>query len=33
VETYTAWREETVTSTATTSGAIVFDGGVGGIQF
>lgn len=32
-ETYTAYREETVTSTATTSGAIVFDGGVGGIQY
>ena len=31
VETYTAYREETVTSAH--SGSIVFDGGVGGLQF
>ncbi len=33
VETYTAYREEVVQSTAVTSGSIVLDGGVGGITF
>lgn len=33
VETYTAYREETIQSVTTTSGGIVLDGGVGGVVF